>query len=256
MRTICLLMAVAGALLCLSSPAGADWDVGDPHKMHEPQLPDPEGWDVRISNARRLPGEDPQWIVADDWQCIRTGEVSDVHLWVSWRQNVQDQIVNIHLSIHSDIPMGPNGWSIPGQLLWERDFGPGEFAVRDDGTGDQGWFDPPFDDWWRPDHDLYQQINIVDIPDPFVQHAGEVFWLDVSVDLAGESETGKLGWKTSRNHFRDDAVYWDPISLDWVELLDPETGASLDMAFVITPEPASVGLLGLGALGLLKRRRR
>jgi len=36
----------------------------------------------------------------------------------------------------------------------------------------------------------------------------------------------------------------------------PDTGASLDMAFVITPEPATLTLLGLGGLLFRKRKRK
>lgn len=243
-------------LTMMAGPVVADWNPGDPHKMHYPQLPDPNGWDVRISNARRDLGEPPQWVVADDWKCTAGGDVTDVHFWVSWMQEVEDQILNIHLSIHANIPVGPDGYSIPGDLLWWRDFAPGEFTMRDYGTGDQGWYDPPFEDWWRPDHEKYYQINIVDIPEPFTQTEGEIYWLDISADLWGESELGKLGWKTSQDHFTDDAVYWSMMDQTWLELRDPDTGESLDMAFVITPEPATISMLALASIGVLLRRRK
>jgi hypothetical protein len=255
---ICLMLLPAWALL--AAPAAADWDPGDDYKMHYPQLPDPIGWDVRINNARRQPDEPLQFICADDWLCTDSGPVADVHFWVSWMQDIQDRILNVHLSIHDNIPVGPEGWSIPGALLWQRDFAPGEFALRPYGQGDQGWYDPVLNDWWRPDHTLFQQINVVDILDPFIQEEGHIYWLDVSVDIWGEGETGKLGWKTSLNHWNDDAVYWDMAKNRWVELRDPLTGESLDLAFVITPEPGTcVMLLTAGAAGLLllvRRKRR
>ena len=236
--TILAMIAVAA----LVSPAEADWDEGDGHKMHYPQLPDPTGWDVRISNARRDLTDPLQWVVADDWRCNGGGEVTDVHFWVSWMQEVEDQILNIHLSIHDDIPADTGGidYSRPGLPRWDWNFGPDQFTIRDYGTGDQGWYDPPFEDWWTEDHQNFYQINIVDIPDPFTQTEGEIYWLDISVDLWGESETGKLGWKTSQDHFTDDAVYWSMIDETWLELRDPVTNESLDMAFVITPEPATL----------------
>lgn len=255
-----LLLATLALSTCWSLPAQADWDPGDGHKMHYPQLPDPEGWDVRVSNSRRAPNDPFQWIIADDWQCSETGPVSDVHFWFSWSQDVVDQIVNVHLSIHDNIPAeeNPDGWSIPGNLLWSDDFGPPQFSIRPYGEGDQGWYDPVFGDFTpEGDHLAFSQINIVDILDPFEQQQGEIYWLDVSVDLQGESETGQLGWKTSQDHFMDDAVYWNIEDEKWIELRDPVTQESLDMAFVITiAEPHAGLLLAIGALGLLALRRR
>ena len=249
---ICVLISAGAAL--------ADWDPGDPHKMHRPQLPDENGWDVRIANSRREPTEPLEWVVADDWRCTSSGPVTDVHFWVSWMEEVEDNIENIHLSIHFDIPAGPGGTphSRPADdpPPWQGDFGPNDFTMQHAGTGDQGWFDPPFEESSRPDHQNFYQINIVDIPEPFEQVEGTIYWLDISVDLRGEAETGKLGWKTSRDHFNDDAVYWDMIDQKWVELRDPETNESLDMAFVITPEPATMTLLAIGGLCVLRRRRK
>jgi hypothetical protein len=38
-----VLLAI-GTLALAIGVARADWDVGDPYKMHFPQLPDPTGW--------------------------------------------------------------------------------------------------------------------------------------------------------------------------------------------------------------------
>ncbi len=260
-RFVACLLGFGIAAICFPATAPGDWIEQDGHKMHFPQLPDPTGWDVRISNARNP----EEWIVADDWQCSETGWVQDVHFWVSWQGDLVDTIENIHLSIHDNIPVGPDGWSTPGDLRWEYDTGDGGFTIRHAGQGDQGWFDPPFDEVSPNDHENYYQINIVDLPNPFVQQKDQIYWLDVSVDLVGEGELGKLGWKTSQDHFMDDAVFWHVPTARWVELRDPlPPYESLDMAFVITgeaiPEPsAMVGLASMAAAaGLLFvwRRRR
>jgi hypothetical protein len=228
------------------------------HKMHFPQMPDPTGWDVRVNNARRPPGDPFQWIVADDWRCSGDGPVTDIHLWTSWRWDMPDQILALHAMIFADVP-DPDGdgplYSHPGDRLGLWTFGPNDYTVRDVPADDQGWADPPFEEWAAGDHQRMYQINITRIPDPVVQKEGEIYWLGVTADLYGEGELGHLGWKTSTAHWNDDAVYWDPISETWQELREPG-GRSLDMAFVITPEPATVVLLGLGAAGLAAGRRR
>ena len=76
----------------------------------------------------------------------------------------------------------------------------------------------------------------------------------MTVDVGNAAE---WGWKTSQNHWNDDAV-WPSVSalqVTWHELRDPITQESLDLAFVITAEPATLGLLLLGGLALLRRRR-
>jgi len=92
-----------------------------------------------------------------------------------------------------------------------------------------------------------------DIQDPFIQEAGTVYWLQVDIIwYLG----GFAGWKTSLDHFNDNAVWYDTNTDEWRELIDPITYEPLDLAFVITPEPGTMSLFALGALGLLRRRRR
>lgn len=257
---------IVGALMLPAAPALADWVPGDGHKMHWPQLPDPLlGFGVDIVSPN---------VVADDWQCSRTGPVRDVHVWFSLEYDglgdpmgVVSQIQWLRLSIHSDVPaeQSPTGYSMPGDLLWEY-YPPDVQIPPIPAQAPQGWTSPAWGEWRRPDHHMIFQGNIVDIPEPFIQRQGEIYWLDVSVGFPEGYDGPHVGWSTTSRdlEFNDDAVYLvdDPTGAPpWRELREfgfPD-GHSLDMAFVITPEPgtpamlAGVVLVGLIALG---RRRR
>ena len=88
--------------------------------------------------------------------------------------------------------------------------------------------------------------------DPFIQTKGQTYWL--AVQLAG----GLVGWKTSPNHWNEQAYFWNGAQ-GWTPRGDPRPGydnMALDMAFVIVPEPATLGVLTLGLIPVLLRRRR
>ena len=249
------LLIVSLSILFASSTAFADWDPGDGHKMHYPQLPDPFGWDVPF-NASGAIGS-----LADDWQCSQSGPVADIHFWVSAHQwndpTTIPPIGPIRVAIREDIP-DPDGsgplFSQPGNLLWIRSFDPSDPTVQIQhyGTGDQGWLDP-----WNgivvpSDHTEFYQINLSSFVDPYIQDVGKIYWLEIG--MADVDPAHPVGWKTSGSpNFNDDAVYGFGTPGSWKELIDP-TGTSLDLAFVITPEPTTMALLGLG--GLLLRRKR
>ncbi len=254
-HTRSFLLTFSIVVMFVAAPALADWFPGDPYKMLNPQLPDPQGWDVL--------GTYPK-VLADDWMWSQTGPVDDVHLWGSWEGGQEGILTGVHLSIHADIPVDPDGptgfeHSRPGELLWYGDFDQSQFTVIPYGEGDQGWYDPNFNEfiWRRPDHTKFHQINITHIPQPFIQQEGTIYWLDVSVMTV----EGTWGWKTSLNHWNDAAVWGDfPVTggpvPEWFELRDPFTQDALDMAFVITPEPATMLLLAAGGAALILRRKK
>lgn len=233
--------ACAAIAICAGAAFG-DWDPGDPFKMHFPQMPDPNGWDVNMTSPK---------VLADDWMCIDSGWVSDIHFWFSYREDFIVPIDMIHVSIHSDDRSGP--FSQPGNLLWERDFLPHEFTVREWGTGNQGWYDPNTGEFMPGDHMMTWQANIEHIMDPFWQDAGTIYWLDLSV--LSPDPFFKVGWKTSLDHFEDAAVWSDFGANFWEPLFDPITGEALDLAFVITPSPGSLMLLGAAGVIALRRKR-
>jgi len=211
----------------------ADWDIGDEHKMHFPQLPDPTGWDVNFTY------DGASHILADDWQCSITVQISFIHLWFSVQGDQEIYIAAVEVTIHAD------NSGLPGTILWSRIFYDSEFSIRDYGSGEQGWFDPIQGTHNHPDHYQYYQLNIENISEPFVQTEGVTYWLSIQV----QTETGTAGWKTSQDHFRQAAVYWDQGT--WQPLHDPIQGdTDLDLAFVVSDldEPLPVELSSFNAI--------
>jgi hypothetical protein len=234
------------AAMFVATCALGHWEPEDGHKMHFPQLPDPNGWDVDFTT---------NWI-ADDWMCSATGPVRDIHFWLSWRGDMQSPLSGFLVEIYDDVPLGPENplpYSHPGVLLWDRSFDATQFQLAEPELGDQGWFDPLEPLVIENDHQQYIQVNITEIADPFPQEEGNTYWLALhAVPEAGETWAG---WKTSQDHWNDNAVIrsgadqWEPL---WDPIIPEQP---LDMAFVITPEPGTAALLVLGAIALLRRRR-
>jgi hypothetical protein len=207
-----------------------EWDIGDPHKMHDLQLPDPNGWDLDITSANKS---------ADDWKCEKSGPVRDIHFWYSWQGDIVGTIEAIKVQIYDNIPEDPGdptSFSHPGTVQWARDFLPGEFTTRFWGKGDQGFITPGTSPIYD-DHKNFYQCNIVNIPQPFYQTQGVIYWLAITVELTGVVNA-RIGWKTTLEslQYEDDAVYWSPLG-GWAPWTDPDNDdVSLDLAFVITDD--------------------
>jgi len=228
--------------------------VGTPYKWVQP--PDLiTGIDVHSTNPE---------ILADDFLCTTTGYITEFHIWGSWLNDYlpynDANDVAFNLSIYSDIP-DPDGtglgYSQPGQQLWEHFFVPSDFTVQNYADALEGWYNPNTGEYLPNNHTGVWQYNLVAPPDGnpvglFHQEEGTVYWVGIEAFLGDTGAT--FGWKTSLDHWNDDAVFWvEPGS--WHELRYPD-GESIDLAFAIIPEPATIALLGLGALSLLRRRKK
>jgi len=240
---------------CATVDCGCDWQLGDPHKMHWPQLPDlsPTGLDVDIFWTR----------LADDFLCTETGPIKDIHIWGSFADDYLPpsgvENLTFQATIYSNIPPDDiTPWSRPGDILWTREFVPYEYTVgevADDIV--EGWFDPATGFYDPANHSRAYQFNFCIEEDPFIQEKGKIYWLEVIDILPVTHEPGyTFGWKTTTPDLRwnDDAVWltWD---FGWVPLTYPDipgivphpyAGQTLDLAFVITGEIVSMPEMDFG----------
>ena len=217
---------IIGILLCTilitaSTIVIADWMPGDGHKMHYPQLPDEAGWDVYATAG--LTGY-PQICLADDWECNETGIITDIHFWGSWKGGIEGNITAFLIAIHEDIPANQSGtgYSMPGITLWEKTFYDW-IAIPIDPPSMEGWYNPYNETILYDDHDNYFQYNILNIQEPFNQLNGTIYWLCISA-IVEENQTGYQplwGWKSSIDHWNDDACWAEWGDLNWIDLWEP-----------------------------------
>jgi hypothetical protein len=269
--------AFASSAVCLAlaaMPLQADWP--DTNATKYVQLPDTSrlGYNVLAAQPRGIVGSAPPQplILADDFPCDQTGPITDIHIWASWlgddaAANIPD--IPITLGIWSDVPATNNadGQTVPshpGQLLWNETFypggpGPGLYEFRPwppmPWTTQQFWSPdpPPAGAILGADHVVWQ-YNFYPAPaDTFVQQGAPgnvvMYWLSVTA----ETNTDSFGWMTAATNAFDNAVFGhldttgNPLG-DWNELIAPQGGRSLDLAFALTttnqptpPPPPSPG---------------
>jgi len=200
---VCMLLIVTNIAVL------ADWDPKDGHKMHFPQLPDPNGWDVWATEP---------FVCADDWRCSESGYVKDIHFWGSWKDDNEGTIVKFKIWIYSDIPADPNNpYSKPGELLKYLEIR--DFTIRGPYQGDQGWYEPVQHYWISHNHQNYYQYNVfLDKEDWFEQERNTIYWLAISAVVIGDEQ---WGWKSSSNHWNDDACWAYSGEWDWIDLWEP-----------------------------------
>jgi hypothetical protein len=226
----------------LNATPGENRAPWDNHKMHFPQLPDEGGWDVHVGYPMFL---------ADDWQCSETGPITDIHFWGSWLHNETGVIDQFIIKIWSDIPASPPDvpYSRPGQPLWVFLAPQGAFTatqITPDPSLWEGWYDPSVPTSLINDHQQYWQYDII-LPQPawFPQVQGTIYWISIEALLVPGPTPAYWGWKSTKNHFNDDACYGD--GQGWTEIYEP--AEVLHNWFEIQLDPAGqwVGGYGIGA---------
>jgi hypothetical protein len=206
---ICFILVLVPAMAI-----GQSWNPGDPHKMHFPQLPDEAGWDVNATSPN---------VLADDWRCSETGWIKDLHFWGSWKDGIEGQISAFLLNIHTDLPIGhPNNpfpYSIPGDLIWEAQISDFNAVAKDPPTL-EGWYDLSTGEILWDNHQAYFQYDIL-LPSSlwFMQQQGTIYWLEISAVVS--DPVAVWGWKSSLNHWNDDAVWFDEAPQIWVDIWEP-----------------------------------
>jgi hypothetical protein len=198
----------------------------------------------------------PPQLLADDFNCTTPGPITDIHIWGSWYHDFppyQDpRNVEFVLSIHSNIPAdpcNPNSYSMPGELLWSRYFGPGEFEVYEEASNlTEGYYVPCIEYYEYPGDSICWRYDFYMPPlEAFMQEGDPcnpvTYWLDVQAFNYSTSEPVRFGWKTSVDHWMDDAVFAVGVEGDhspWQELRYPQGHPyypnSIDLAFAITTQ--------------------
>lgn len=228
-----------------------------------------EDYEVRIAQAEVYKWDQPPdlsefgidvdatdpYVLADDFLCTEPGRISEIRVWGSWLYDylplADPNAVTFFLSIHADIPAdeNPEGYSIPGDILWGRTFIAGEFDVEPYAQNlEEGWMDPPDMYVWPGDTICWLYRFYVPIDEAFFQWGTEVepviYWLDVQA--YSHDQDARFGWKTSEDHWNDDAVWGqgsEPYPGPWYELIYPPAHPyfphSIDLAFRLISDPMS-----------------
>lgn len=216
------------------------------HKMHFPQLPDTIGWDVYATQPKTL---------ADDWQCSQTGWVTDIHFWGSWKDTDQNPTTDnfytpmpmFILSIHENIPATQDTpYSRPGKQVWGWQ---GEIpGIPIDPFSLEGWYDPNTGGYNCNDHRAYWRYDFVNMPDSFFQYKDQIYWLNVTA--VNIPQPYQWGWKNSRDHFMDDAVYSDngPAG-PWHPIVEPPRCNWFDVYFNSQGMPQDYGSTNYFGMG-------
>jgi hypothetical protein len=187
------------------------------------------------------------YVVADDFLCSSASTITNIKVWSSFLGNQQNPNLTFVLGTWSDVvPTTATGFSHPGTLLWTETFTPGHYTGPTYGTGQEFFYTPATGELGTDSTVYLYSFTPVR---PFCQQGGPnnpiVYWLSVYATSPTALTGPPYGWKTSTNHFRDDAV-WGTVTGsggylgNWQELFTPPGVApqlSLDMAFLLNNGP-------------------
>jgi hypothetical protein len=114
---------------------------------------------------------------------------------------------------------------MPGEELWMFETDRFTAAPIDPPT-EEGWYDPAFEEVLPNNHQAYFQYDVyIDTltEDAFWQEKDSIYWISIAAVLE-DAQNYQWGWKSSIDHWNDDAVWAVPPGYDWTELYEPGTG--------------------------------
>jgi hypothetical protein len=257
MKRVLTLLLVCALALLLAPAALADW----PHDVKWDQL-DPCSlwiWQSYINDSE-------SFVVADDFLCDETGWITDIE-FNGYCSDIE-ALSSFRITFWRDVPATPDEASHPGGLLDEI------FVV-------EACPCDPLGRGWRVveqgDNSSRFRINLL-VEDWFMQQADTTYWIGIQGVLPGD---GGFYWNfrdMSVPTWGDDAATMGLVQptdewahLGWIGLLGVMPSAyhgtlpdeflgSADMSFRLTgtavPEPASIGLVCLVGLLVVKYRKR
>jgi len=227
------------------------------------QSPDTTTSGMAVDITKDIPPTWDEQIAGDDFRCTTTGPITGISLWGAWyhdilpNNNAND--VTFTLTIRADIPAdrSPTGYSMPGNVLWRKEFKPGEFTFRPQEARTQSFYSPCNDTFEQNNHLMLHKYSFkIDAREAFQQTGtpGEpkVYWLCAQAYLIHSpgSVATRFGWHASNQHWNDDAVWvlaQEPYSgTSWGELRYPKSHSSaprsVDLAFEIETEKGESAL--------------
>ena len=188
--------------------------------------------------------------LADDFKCTVVGPITNIQFWASFNNDMPPGANTFVVSIWSDAPKGPNGFSQPFIRLWSQTYNPGDYLPpMPAGTGTEHFYDPTTST--PPSSESVVWLYSFDVfpTNTFCQQGqGTVYWVSVA-SLSPPAAYWQWGWKTSTNHWGDTGVWGkvDPNSANllvpWQPLFNPLVTAAVpapvDFAFRINSGPPS-----------------
>jgi hypothetical protein len=237
-------------------------DAGAVVKWTQPPDRTVTGGDVDMT--RDSPATWPPTICADDFECRATGPITGITLWTSWYRDAlpgdSADNVTFTLSIRQDIPANrsPTGFSMPGKVLWRKQFSRGQFTIEPMEGHAEGYYSPANETFERDNHLMaYQYTFKIDPSAAFQQTGAEkdpvVYWLAAQTRVVHSpgSVATRLGWQTSTSH-GNDAAAWVKAeeSYDgagWKQAKYPKghplSGKQIDLAFTIETQKSDAGMI-------------